>query len=268
MQADAPLYYYSFTDAQIAMSYMSLDAEERARFDPMISGFNPADMYGVDHIRRVLTTFPGVFCGIGEFSVYKEFVSSKIAGEKASLTNPALDRILAFAGEVGLIAMIHTDIERPFPKRDQPPHLALQTKELFLRHRKTKIIWAHIGLGRIVRPIVQQAEAIARALKNPDLDHVYYDISWDEVSKYATESEESAKRVSTIINRHPDRFLFGSDVVAPSSLDAPMAVYNLYEPLWAKLSPEVSRKVRLGNYERLFDAARLSVRAWEKANTN
>jgi hypothetical protein len=38
-------------------------------------------------------------------------------------------------------------------------------------------------------------------------------------------------------------------------------------PLWAKLSPEVSRKVRLGNYERLFDAARLSVRAWEKANT-
>ena len=46
-----------------------------------------------------------------------------------------------------------------------------------------------------------------------------------------------------------------------------MAVYNLYEPLWAKLSPEVSRKVRLGNYERLFDAARLSVRAWEKANT-
>src|SRR4051812_5422247 len=85
--------------------------QKSGRDSTMISGFNPADRYGVDHIRRVLTTFPGVFCGIGEFSVYKEFVSSKIAGEKASLTNPALDRILAFAGEVGLIALIHTDIE-------------------------------------------------------------------------------------------------------------------------------------------------------------
>ena len=41
---------------------------EQARFDPMITGFNPADMYAVDHIRRVLQTFPGVFTGIGEFT--------------------------------------------------------------------------------------------------------------------------------------------------------------------------------------------------------
>ena len=63
MQTDAPLYYYSFTDAYIAMAYKSLNAEQQARFDPMISGFNPTDMYAVDHIRRVLSTFPGVFCG-------------------------------------------------------------------------------------------------------------------------------------------------------------------------------------------------------------
>jgi selenocysteine-specific elongation factor len=32
------------------------------------------------------------------------------------------------------------------------------------------------------------------------------------------------------------------------------------------LTPEASEKVRLGNYERLFDAARVKVRAWEAAN--
>lgn len=266
MQSDAPLYYYSFTDAQIAMSYLSLDAKDRERFDPMITGFNPADMFGVDHIRRVLTIFPGVFCGIGEFSVYKEFVSSKIAGEKASLTNPALDRILSFAGEAGLIAMIHTDIERPFPKKDTPPHLALQTKELFLRHPKTKIIWAHIGLGRVVRPLVQQADAIARALKDRELDHVYFDISWDEVSKYATESDESAKRVSAIINRHPERFLFGTDCVAPKSAQSMANVFNGYDKIWKLLTPEAKRMVCLENHERLFDEAKKKVRAWEKAN--
>ena len=47
----------------------------------MITGFNPADMYAVDHIRRVLETFPGVFTGIGEFTIHKEFVSSKVAGD-------------------------------------------------------------------------------------------------------------------------------------------------------------------------------------------
>src|SRR5262249_20091491 len=58
LNTDAPLYYYSFTDASIAMAYKSLPAEQRARLDPMITGFNPTDMYAADHIRRVLETFP------------------------------------------------------------------------------------------------------------------------------------------------------------------------------------------------------------------
>src|SRR6187399_1291549 len=93
----APWYYYSFTDAYIAMQYRSLTKEQQARFDPMITGFNPADMYAADHTKRVLTTFPGVFEGIGEFTIHKEFVSAKVAGDKASLADRALDRILDFA---------------------------------------------------------------------------------------------------------------------------------------------------------------------------
>ena len=71
LQSDAPLYYYSFTDAYIAMAYRSLPPEQRARLDPMITGFNPADMYAADHIKRVLKPFPGVFSGIGESSIHK-----------------------------------------------------------------------------------------------------------------------------------------------------------------------------------------------------
>jgi len=59
------------------MAYKSLTTDEQARFDPMITGFNPTDMYAADHIRRVLQTFPGVFTGIGEFTIHKEFVSAK-----------------------------------------------------------------------------------------------------------------------------------------------------------------------------------------------
>ena len=266
LQTDAPLYYYSFTDAFIAMAYRSLAPEEQARFDPMITGFNPADMYAADHIRRVLQTFPGVFSGIGEFTIHKEFVSAKVAGETASLTNPALDRILDFAGEVGLVVLLHNDIDMPFPRPGQDPYQLLQLRDLFKRHPKTTIIWAHCGLGRIVRPVAGQIDIVERALSNPELSNLYIDISWDEVAKYLVATPETIQATADLINRHPDRFLFGTDVVAPTNQADYLKIYDMYAPLFAKLTPEASEKVQRLNYERLFDEARRRVRAWEEAN--
>ena len=40
----------------------------------------------------------------------------------------------------------------------------------------------------------------------------------------------------------------------------------MWDPVWALLTPEASLQIRKGNYEKLFDAARAKVRAWEKAN--
>jgi len=266
LQTDAPLYYYSFTDAHIAMAYKSLTPAEQARLDPMITGFNPTDMYAADHIKRVLRTFPGVFSGIGEFTIHKEFVSSKTSGEVASLKNPALDRILDFAGEAGLVVILHNDVNMPFPKPDQDPYMVLQLKELFERHPGTTIIWAHVGLGRIVSPVQDQVGMVARALQNPNLNHVYFDISWDEVAKYLVATPESIKYSADLINRYPDRFLFGTDEVAPTEQAKYLKVYDMYAPLLAALTPEARAKVLKGNYERLFDAARKKVRAWEAAN--
>jgi amidohydrolase family protein len=266
LQTDAPLYYYSFTDAFIAMAYRSLGPAEQARFDPMITGFNPADMYAADHIRRVLLTFPGVFSGIGEFTVHKEFVSAKVAGEKASLTNPALDRILDFAGEVGLVVILHNDVDLPFPKPGQDPYQAAQLSALLRRHPRTTIIWAHCGLGRIVHPVQDQLGIIDRALSDPALAHVFIDISWDEVAKYLVATPQTVQAAAGVINRHPDRFIFGTDEVAPTDQTKYLKVYDMYQPLFAQLTPEASEKVRKANYERLFDEARRKVRAWEKAN--
>ncbi|HKH82984.1 MAG TPA: hypothetical protein VKA25_04795, partial [Gemmatimonadales bacterium] len=99
----------------------------------------------------------------------------------------------------------------------------------------------------------------------PKLSHVYFDISWDEVAKYLLATPEITRRSAEMINRYPDRFLFGSDVVAPRDTTQYYAVFEMYRPLWKLLSPEASQKVRRENYERLFNAARQRVRAWEKA---
>jgi predicted TIM-barrel fold metal-dependent hydrolase len=266
LQTDAPLYYYSFTDAYIAMAYRSLSKEQQSRFDPMITGFNPADMYAVDHIRRVLQTFPGVFSGIGEFTIHKEFVSAKVAGETASLQNPALDRILDFAAEAGLVVLIHNDMDVPFAKPGSEPAYLSQMKSLLARHPETTVIWAHTGMGRVVRPVTNHAATIEAILKDPRFNHVYFDISWDEVAKYLLTSPESLRIAADLINRYPDRFLFGTDEVAPDSQEKYLRVYMQYGPLWSLLNKETSEKVRKGNYERLFDRARQKVRAWELAH--
>jgi predicted TIM-barrel fold metal-dependent hydrolase len=266
LQSDAPLYYYSFTDAYIAMVYRSLSKEEQARFDPMITGFNPTDMYAADHIRRVLKTFPGVFSGIGEFTIHKEFVSAKVAGETASLLNPALDRILDFAAEVGLVALIHNDMDVPFAKPGSEPAYLSQMKAVLKRHPKTKIIWAHTGLGRVVRPVTHHAATLETILKDPEFSHVYFDISWDEVAKYLVATPGAVKISADLINRYPDRFLFGTDEVAPTDQQKYLRVYHQYDPLWKLLDEETDQKVRKANYERLFDDARHRVREWEKAH--
>src|SRR5690349_4374374 len=264
LHSDAPLYYYSFTDAWIATAYNSLSKEEQARFDPMITGFNPTDMYAADHIRRVLRAFPGVFTGIGEFSIHKEFVSAKIAGEVASLQDQALDRLIDFAGEAGLVVLMHCDVDVPFAKPGTEPAYAKQIKALFKRHPNSTIIWAHIGVGRIIRPVKEQAAIVEDIINDPQLSHVYFDISWDEVAKYVVSTPESTKNAAALVNKYPDRFLFGTDEVAPPDQEKYLRVYNQYEPFWKLLTTEASEKVRKKNYERIFDEGRRKVRSWEQ----
>jgi hypothetical protein len=101
---------------------------------------------------------------------------------------------------------------------------------------------------------------------NPELRGFYIDISWDEMAKYLVASPESIAAVAEAINRYPDRWLFGTDEVGPTDQAKYLKTYDIYAPLFAKLTPEARQKVLTGNYERLFDEARRRVRAWEKAH--
>jgi hypothetical protein len=117
-----------------------------------------------------------------------------------------------------------------------------------------------------VHPAAQQVVLVEQILNDPKLRHVFMDISWSEAAKYATASPEAIERVSSTLNRHPDRFLFGTDEVGPTDQAKYLRVYEQYAPILAKLTPDAKQKLLTGNYERLFDGARRKVRAWERAN--
>ena len=267
LQTDAPLYYYSFTDAFIAMAYRSLTPAEQARFDPMITGFNPADMYAADHIKRVLQTFPGVFSGhrrVHDPQGVRVVEDRRRDGEPHEPGARPDPRLRGRGRARGAAAQRH---RHAVPEAGPGARTrCCSCGTLFKRHPKTTIIWAHCGLGRIVHPVKDQIGIVERALANPELAHLSIDISWDEVAKYLVATPETTQAAADLINRHPDRFLFGTDEVAPTEQAKYLKVYDMYAPLFAKLTPEASEKLRKGNYERLFDEARRKVRAWEKAN--
>jgi hypothetical protein len=95
---------------------------------------------------------------------------------------------------------------------------------------------------------------------------VNFDISWDEAAKYIVSSPEATRIAANLINRDSDRFLFGTDEAAPPDESKYTKVFHQYEPLWNVLNVETSRKVRLGNYQRIFDQGRRKVRIWENTN--
>jgi predicted TIM-barrel fold metal-dependent hydrolase len=193
-------------------------------------------------------------------------VSAKIAGGPPSLLNPALDRILEFAAASGLLVLIHNDVDMPFPKSGQDPYSSRQLGALLRRHPDATVIWAHMGLGRVVHPVPDMAAIMARVLADPELAHVYIDLSWSATAKYLVESPHTITVTAGLINRYPDRFLFGTDEVAPPDRATYLKTYDLYAPLLRELDHAAREKFLKRNYETLFDAARRKVRAWESAN--
>ena len=73
---------------------------------------------------------------------------------------------------------------------------------------------------------------VEEIIKDRAFDNVYFDISWDEVAKYFVSSPEAARIAADLINRYPDRFLFGTDEAAPASQEKYLKVYYQYGPLW------------------------------------
>ncbi len=237
----AQLYYYSFIDAMIAKEYLGLSKQDKARVDPMIVGFNPMDRYGVQHIKRMLLMYPGVFSGIGEFSVHKELVGDKIADNtiksvsknavlpsdvhdsaRNSLYNPALAAILNFSAESGLLVNLHSDIYRAEVTPDGQVLDAKPQSEVYVEGMKhlckaspnAKVYWAHTGLGRFVNPQANHLKLIEQVLDA--CPNWSVDVSWDLVQNYIVTPEPGMPALSewaAFITKYQDRVLWGSDTV-------------------------------------------------------
>lgn len=271
------LVYNSGVDAALATRFGKLSATEKKRFDPMITGLVLGDMNCSTALLRKLHDHPGVFTGVGEITIHKEFVEDKLPkAHQPNLTDKSkpLIKLIETCGDIGMPVVIHCDTDvMPFNRADttEPAHFE-NVKKLFSQPecKKTTIIWAHAGgAGKYSQLREGHAKSLDALLSEPDFKHVNIDISWDTVAHQLTLTNGKPDKAkmqewADLFNKHPDRFLFGSDALSPNSGAAWNSTANAYTELLKHLSPEVQEKIMLGNYERLIVGARPKVRAFEK----
>jgi len=210
--------------------------------------------------------------------------------DRNTLYNPALKTIFDFAGEAGLVACIHSDVYPAKVTYDgkvvslspEAPYTA-GMKHLCTQSPKATVYWAHTGLGRFVKPAPNHLQVVSEILDACPNWNV--DLSWDLVQSYMVDPKPGMPSLDDwagFIRKYQDRVLWGSDTVIYTGnkiddkgnliwgkempVEEYLAVKDILKPLWEKAGPEVVNKVRYANHVRLFDAARMKVRAWEAAH--
>lgn len=269
-RAATELYVNTGVDATTATLYLQLPQAQRRRLDPMITGLHLGDMHSSSYLLQKLAQHPGVFTGVGEITVHKEVVQDLFAGNRqADLegnVEPLL-KLLKTCGEIGMPVVLHCDVDLPSLQDNDAPAYLQGIRRLFLQPdvANTSIVWAHAGgLGRFVNAPANHVATLRQMLEDKAMRHVHVDLSWGVVAERLTQSPQTQAEWTALIVDHPQRFLFGSDALAPADRDAWNKTYASYASLLASLPDGVRHQVLRGNYERVFVRARSRVRAFEK----
>jgi len=139
---DADAYWYSATDVFVADAVNKLSPEQRQRFHPFLSGFNPNDKNAASHIQRMLDLNPGLWQGIGEVFTRHDDLTALTSGDTPRANNEAMTRIYHLAAENDLPVMVHSNITS---KREKNPLYLAEMEEPLRNHPHTRFIWAHAG---------------------------------------------------------------------------------------------------------------------------
>ncbi|MGH8497065.1 MAG: amidohydrolase family protein [Gammaproteobacteria bacterium] len=242
---DASVYWYSLTDAIVARAVLSLPAEQRARLHPFISGFNPTDKNAVDHVRRLLEWYPGLWQGIGEIVTRHDDLTALTDGEPPRANHPALDPVYALAAEHDLPVLVHSNITSV---RMKEPLYLQEFEEAIAKHPRTKFIWAHAGTSEAINRRIDlefldnEIERLLDAYPN-----LWIDLSWAVLDDYLLGKQDRVNsRWLRLIERHPDRFMFGSDLIG--RFEGMGEKLGAYEDLLDALSPQNARLVARENF--------------------
>ena len=247
MSDDSRCYYYSATDHILAHELLDQSDEMRKRFHPFCCGVDCTDKYAADQLDRLLNMYPKFWCGIGEIMSRHDDLTALTYGEGIHMDSPAFCRVFDLAADHDLPVLVHHNIS---PQNAKNPLYREELERALSYNRKTKIIWAHVGVSRRIE--MEELLIIAGELLH-DHPNLYVDISWvffenyirgDLLSRLMHGEEKPslyADMWAALIEKHSDRFMIGTDTVAHWA-NYPHEISKYYLIL-DRMRPETTKKI-------------------------
>lgn len=243
---DGSAYWFTATDVLVAEAYKQLPADQRHRFHPFLSGFNPNDKNSDAHIRRMLGLYPGLWQGIGEVFTRHDDLTALIHGEPPRANSDAMDRVYTLAAEYDLPVMVHSNITS---QRERNPLYLQEVEEPLRNHPRVRFIWAHAGTSMEIHRHQTKLEFLLPTLQRmlKAYPNLYIDLSWTVREPYLLD-EEGKPNAGWIklVEEYPDRFMIGSDVVG--RFDSIGKYMHGFDVFLDALPEEVAHKVARDNF--------------------
>ncbi|MFD1261850.1 amidohydrolase family protein [Entomomonas asaccharolytica] len=243
---DAAVYWYSATDIIIVDAVKNLPEQQRKRFHPFLTGFNPVDKLADQHIERMLQMNPGFWQGIGEIFTRHDNLTALTTGDIPRANNEALDRVYNLAAKYDLPVMLHSNITS---QRERKPLYLEELEEAVKKHPKTRFIWAHAGTSAEIHRHQQKLDFLLPELKRllKTYPNLYIDLSWTVLEPYLlNKNKKPNSNWVALVEEYPDRFLLGSDVVG--KFDNLPSYLESFNPFLDALSEDVAHKVAKDNF--------------------
>ena len=243
---DADAYWYSATDVIVAAAVNKLPTEQRRFFHPFLSGFNPNDKNSDAHIQRMLDLNPGLWQGIGEVFTRHDDLTALTSGDTPRANNEAMTRIYHLAAENDLPVMLHSNITS---KRERNPLYLAEMEQPLRNHPHTRFIWAHAGTSHEIHRHQTRLDFLLSTLNRmlETYPNLFIDLSWSLLTPYLLDEQGKPRREwLTLVERFPERFMLGSDVVGRfNKLGQEM---HSFDPFLDALPEDVARKVARDNF--------------------
>lgn len=243
---DADAYWYSATDTYVAAALEKLPPEQRNRFHPFLTGFNPVDKNAVTHIERMLELYPGLWQGIGEVFTRHDDLTALTSGDTPRANNEAMTLIYHLAAERDLPVLLHSNITS---KRERNPLYLAEIEEPLRNHPHTRFIWAHAGSSMEIHRHQTQMDFLLPTLERllEDYPNLYVDLSWSMLQPYLLDDQGKPQaQWLALVKLFPERFMLGSDVVGRfGSLGEQLHGFG---PFLDALPEDIARKVARDNF--------------------
>ena len=164
----------------------------------------------VDGIYFLDKEYPGLFKWMGEVNVVKQALF-KNGHKPVSMSDISKWRVFMNILKKRKIPMtIHLDLGNNINNFKYLPLL----EHILKLYPKNKIILSHLGLSKELTNInhVEHAKVLNDLLNK--YKNIYFDISWNILYKQEFNSFNSKKIYVDLMNKHPTRFLTGTDFVS------------------------------------------------------